>query len=160
MSTKKLPSSVASLSVMNMLRWIMEDVEVVGVAVTPSQHRRNPHRRFVNPASAPQPGVLLRVRSVLRSHYVLPPHTTHYTLYTTHSTLHTDPNLSPSIDMSVLIRDIHSGGYAPSVGSPSVNSIKHPCQICKGSLPKSPDRNCFVILIEQPLQSLRDWDIR
>ena len=56
MSTKKLPSSVTSLSVMNMLRWIVEDVEVVGVAVPPSQHRRNPYQRFVNPVSTLQPG--------------------------------------------------------------------------------------------------------
>lgn len=148
MSTKKLPSSVASLSVMNMLRWIMEDVEVVGVAVTPLPTSSDPVSKVRKSGIHPLTRVLLRVRDILRSHYVLPPHTTHYTLYTTHSTLHTDPNLSPFIDMSVLIRDIHSRGYAPSVGSPSVNSIKHPCQICKGSLPKSPDRNHFVILIQ------------
>ena len=56
MSTKKLLSSVASLSVMDMLCWIMEDVEVVGRTVTPSQHRRNPYPRFVNPVSTLQPG--------------------------------------------------------------------------------------------------------
>lgn len=50
---KKLPSSAALLSVMDMLCLIVEDVEVVGVAVTPSQHRQTQYRRFVNPVSTP-----------------------------------------------------------------------------------------------------------